>query len=769
MKAFYSFLLLSLLLLSCASTSTRAQDEPRAAWQVERFDITADASSAERALNARALLMMRNVGRGAGSSITVRLSPKAEVKSVSVNDATAPYTSQPEPRGNLQRLLIRIPGSAIAPDATVGVMVEYRLPVAENSSLAAISPTGSLFLPLSFWYPAPNTLFALRGADVAPYTLTVNGEMAVSSGLQKQPRNLTSKYEQSLNAQPFFVTGDWETSEGTGAARGIKSWLAKGSGADERKQAEALVNLAAAARSFYSELLGPAPDAPVNLVAVTRGAGFSEGGTVLLDAAVFRRTRIDSTTALLVAEAVARLWIGGQTAVRGEGSGVIREGLSRYLANLFLEKQFGPETANAERMRQRVAYAALARRELPLSQATPLDDTFYGSVPNKGAMVWRLVERALGHDVFLGLIRAALQSGRNGPNGLTLAALRAALVERGGAGVKAILDQELDQPTDMDLMAGLPQQRGAQWVSALRNLGSPDATVTVVATTMSGERLKVETSIPARNFGEAVFNTSARLTRVEIDPDKLYPQLDYSNDVAPRLRPASEALAEAARLFGGQQYAQAESLMREQLAVSPHMQEARLLLARALLALNRLDEAEKEFRAALDEGTPAPATLAWANIGLGEIALRRGQAAEAVRRYNEAVRADAEYASTVAARAGRINAEAKAGVASPVDDSARAFIAQLDTAIKGGKKAELEALIVPGELGRFVQGIVGSQPELWQTRVLRTEQLDSTRLAVDVSINAREFGRDQAGTAVLFLSRLNNGWKLSAIEFFEVR
>ena len=82
-----------------------------------------------------------------------------------------------------------------------------------------------------------------------------------------------------------------------------------------------------------------------------------------------------------------------------------------------------------------------------------------------------------------------------------------------------------------------------------------------------------------------------------------------------------------------------------------------------LLAQNKLDEAEKEFRAALDERLPTPFALGWGNIGLGEIALRKGQAAEAARRFNEAVRAEADYASTLAARNGRIKAEAAANAA----------------------------------------------------------------------------------------------------------
>jgi hypothetical protein len=489
---------------------------------------------------------------------------------------------------------------------------------------------------------------------------------------------------------------------------------------------------------------------------------------VLLETAAFRRAKIDSRTALLVSEAIARLWIGGQTATRGEGSGLVREGLVRFLATLFLEKQFGREAAQAEMQRERLAYAAVSKRDAPLSRTTPVDDTYYNSVPNKGAMVWRLVDRRLGREVFLGALRAQLQAGKGNLNGMSLAGFRAALVERGGQGMQALLEQQIDQVTDMDLMVGLPQQRGADWVSALRNLGSTDASVTIVATTEQGQQLSIEGNIPAKNFAEAIFKSSSRPVRVEVDPDKLYPQLDYANDVVPRGRDLTEALLEANRQFGAQDYVRAEAVAREIMNVAPRLQEARIVLARALLGQNKLEEAEKLFRSALDDPLPTSLTLAWSSIGLGEINLRRGQTAEAARRFNEAVRADGEYGSSLAARAGRINAESANSGSPPVDDSAKAFLAQLDQTITAGKKAELEARVVSGELLRFVSGIVGIT-EAWQTRVLRTETLDANLIAADVNIRAKQLGQEQSGSAVLILARTGGGWKLAGIELFEVR
>ncbi|MDQ3666023.1 MAG: tetratricopeptide repeat protein [Acidobacteriota bacterium] len=743
-----------------------AQEEGSAVWQVTHFDITATPQPADRALSAVANLAARNVGNGAGTSFTFRINNKAGVKLVTVGGATANFRAVAEARGNLQRVTVTLPNS-VAPGGSTNLSISYSLSVENNTGLAAISPLASQFLPQSFWYPAPNTPFTVRGSDTAPFRLTINGANAISSGVEKSGSG-SSVYEQGLNAQPFFVQGEWERIDGSGDVKDVSALVPKGASAEERRQAESIMSLVASARAFYAAMLGPAPAAPIRIVSVRRGSGFNEAGTVLLEAGAFRRAKIDSATAMLLSEAVARLWIGGQTAVRGEGSGVIRDGLVRFLTTLFIEKQFGREALTAELLRQRLAFGAVAKRDAPLSRSTPLDDTYFNSVPNRGAMLWRLADRRVGREIFMALVREQLQAGKDNLNGLSLAALRAALVQRGGEKLKTLLDQQIDQVIDMDLLIGLPQQRGAEWVSALRNLGSSDALVTVTATTDRGEQLSVEVTVPARNFADATFKTTAKLVRAEIDPEKLYPQLDYANDSAPRSRDIGEAIAEATRFFGAQDFTKAESVAREILAVHPRMQEALIILARALLAQNRNDEAEKLFRMALNELLPTPGAIAWANIGLGEISLKRGQAAEAAKRFNDAVRSDADYASSLTARAARIRAESAAG-APPVDESVRAFVKQLDQAITSGKKVELESRIVPGELVRFVGGIVGSQPEIWQTTVFRTEPLDSNLVAVDVSINAKELGQQQSGTAVLILSRAGGGWKLTGIELFEVR
>ncbi len=756
---------LTIILLLVFSSAVAAQEEARAAWQITRFDINANAQLAQRALAATAVLNATNVGRGIGSSFTFRIHAKAAIKSVTVGGASANFRTVNESYGGLQRVTVTLP-AAVAPDAAVVLNISYTLPVESNTGLAAISSAGSQFLPMSFWYPAPGTPYTAKGADTAPVRLVVNGTGVISSGLQKSDASGAVVYENALNGQPFFLQGDWEQIAGSADNKNISAFVTRGSPAEDRKRADALIALASNARAFYAGLLGPAPEIPVRLVAVRRGAGFDDSGTVLLEPGAFRRSQVDSTTALLISEAIARLWIGAQTPVRAEGGAVLREGLVRFLATRFIEKQFGHGAAEAEQMHERLAYSAVVLREAPLSKVTSLDPTYFSTVPNKGAMVWRLVEQRLGHAAFIGIIREMLAPGK--VSGLTLSAMRDVIVQRGGAPLKTLLDHLLDQATDVDLLIGLPQQRGNESVSALRNLGTIDVVTTARATTASGEQISVDVTVPARNFGEAVFKTSARVMRVEIDPDKLYPQLDYSNDTMPRAPDVRDALAEATRLLGTQDFVKAEVAARAILANTPQVQEASIVLGRALLAQNRVAEAEKLFRSLLAQPLPTPAAIAWANIGLGEISLKQGQAAEAASRFNDAVRADAEYASSLAARSGRIRAETAANTL-PVDPAIRTFIGQLDQAIASGKKVELEPRVVSGELVRFISGVVGTQPEFWRTKVLRTEQWDADLFAADVSLETRELGKEQSGTALYILSRNNGNWKLVGIDLFEVR
>src|SRR6185503_19972098 len=135
----------------------------------------------ERTLTVAGTINATNVGGSARRVMTVRLNNEASVKSVAVAGAAAMFRPGPESRGELQRIEIALPTPA-TPGTSTSVTVNYPLPVESNSGLSAISPIATQFLPLSFWYPMPNTPYSVRGADTAPFHLTVNIPNAISSG-----------------------------------------------------------------------------------------------------------------------------------------------------------------------------------------------------------------------------------------------------------------------------------------------------------------------------------------------------------------------------------------------------------------------------------------------------------------------------------------------------------------------------------------------------------------------------------------------------------
>ncbi|HEU4434930.1 MAG TPA: hypothetical protein VFR51_16215, partial [Pyrinomonadaceae bacterium] len=283
-------------LLVCLLVPARAQAPNPPIWQVTLFDINANVQQAERTLSVTATINATNVGGSPSRTLTARLNSKASVKSVAVAGAAGTFRPGAETRGDLQRIEIALPSPA-SPGSSTNVTINYTLPVESNTGLSSISPIGTQFLPLAFWYPMPNTPYTVRGADSSAFRLTVNIANVISSGVEKSGSPGSITFEQSIHGQPFFVQGDWDKVDGAGDGKGIAVLLEKGGSADDRKRADALIAFAGAARSFFAASLGPAPDVPLRIVAVRRGAGFNDSGTVLIDADTLHLPKIDAASA----------------------------------------------------------------------------------------------------------------------------------------------------------------------------------------------------------------------------------------------------------------------------------------------------------------------------------------------------------------------------------------------------------------------------------------------------------------------------------------
>jgi hypothetical protein len=744
-------LLFAFFLLSFA-VGVFGQDEARvsATWQVQKYDIAAmlPQNEADRNLTAKAKLDIKNVSSKAASTLTLRISQSAEISAVNVSGSTVDFTKGEEKvgTGSLQRVVVRMP--SVQSGSSVAITVDYKLNVKDNSGLNLISPNGSQFLPLSYWYPTPNSWYFARGADYAPFKIQLNssGQTLISSGSEN-----AGSFESKSAGQPFFVAGSWDAVN-TG---GVSVYLSKGAGAEEQKRAAEISAIATEAKAFVANLLGAAPSDPIRIVSVTRGGGYSSGGTILLDDSVFYRSKVDSLAAMQIAEAIAKMWLGNSVAISGDGGGVIREGLTKFIATQFIESKYGKDVADVERLRQRIAYSSVSRRDAPITVVTALDDYYFPEVANKGAMIWRILSRKAGPDEFFKTIKREIQDGS-----VSLADLRRAFSSE-----KPFLDYMFDQVTDTNLLVGLPQVGAGETKVALRNTAPIDVTVNVAALSVNGQVMSAPATIRAQSFGEVVFKTPNKISRVEIDPDKLYPQTDYSDDVAPREVTDSDLLLAVKRSFDKQEFAAAEKTARLVLRDLPRYDDVRVLLARSILAQNRTVDAEKEFRAVLDEKLPAPRSLAWANVGLAEIATKASQNAAAVKFAEEAIRADAEYGASLAARniRNRLNTPATA------DESVKAYFANFDRIAISNRKAEIEALAYPGEVTRFISGISGQTVE-WKTQVNYVDKIDANNVLVETNLSIRLLNKEtETGLGVFRLTRAGSSWKLSGVEIFEVR
>lgn len=740
------------LLTVVASSALFAQADTRlsATWQVEKYDIRVSLPSDDRSRNADvvAIVEVKNISGRPASSLTLRVTPFAEVSSVKVSGASIEPNKSEEKLGgglSLQRLVMRLP--SIAAGANVTAEVNYRLVIKENSGLAALSPSSSHFLPLSFWYPTPNSWFFPRGSDRAQFNIQVTGgQSALSSG-----SGSAGRYENKLFGEPFFLSGNWEQK----TVGQVAVFVPQGLSADASSRAEELGRLYSDAVKFMSELLGKAPDVPLRIVSSRRGGGFSSGGTLIVDEAVFRRPKIDSLTALNIAEGAARLWIGGTARVDGDGYGVITEGLVRYAADLFIEKKFGRAAADAERLRQRASYAAISRRAPAINTISPLVDVYYPVVANKGAMIWRVMASRTGQKEFFDLLRSAMSDGHT-----DLSEIRGRLPVD-----KDTIEYFFDKQTDVNLLAGLPRVESGETKVALRNTGSIPVEVDVVALLENGQTMRTSATIRAASFGDVSFKTNSKLVRVEIDADKVYPQTDYSDDVAPRETTDNDPILAAKRYFDRQDFAVAEKTAATLLRGAPYVDELRVILGRSLLGQNKTDPARREFQTVLDDPLPTARSMAWSLLGLADIAQRSGDNGRALELISAVIAADADYGAGLAAR----NLRNRINTGSEVDASIRSFFTDFDRAASSNRKADLDNLAFASEVTRFLSGISGST-ESWRTTVKRVDRLDAATVLVEAEMNVRLLGRnEETGIAVYRLVRAGSGWRLMNVEIFEVR
>lgn len=782
-----------LLALCLFSTTILAQE-----FEVKKYDLNARLDNEAHELGARARLRLVNLStrdlmdkilQSIGTDkprLSFFLNSKAKVTEMKLNGQTVQFRASDDPRSNLLVVSTEITSSyASAPE--FDVEFAYTIPVPDRNPALHISTGESYILPSSFWFPVKHTPFAEHGADTAPFSITLDSALGqnmkfVSTGLSKG----ANQYEQILAAQPLFFVGDYEvlTRGNTEGGAAIEIYTPRGLDEKGKQQATRLADEATKVVEFYTKYFGVPQSGVFRIVTVKeRGIGLAAPGVMTVDDSLFRRNVLDQGTIELMANAASRSWIDGRVLLRGRGTWMLRDGLPVYLAAQYLGSRFGEAQKSEAFERYRRAYEPIARgQDAALLMQNPLDRNYVTSVFNKGASVWRIIEKKIGADAFNQLVRRvldrqrldvlSLSEWRNPLCGATRCTvfkseLLSATAAAEREAMKTVFAQWVETVVLPDFAVGQPQATANGQESAIVNFGDGEFMVDVVALVEGGEPIRRTVSLKGGEYSAITFPANARVTRIEVDPEKIYVQKDYNNDVFPRRAAAGDLYGQASLAYTKGEFAVAETKAREALSAEPNTPTLEALLGRILLAQKKNDEALRVFNSALGR-TPIPLqAFAWANLGLGELAMQRGANAEATEFYRLAAAADLDPATTEAARDGALKAERAANTVKLPED-VKAFLKQFDDAMLQGPNA-VGPLVEPGNLRDFVRRLIVTKPAAWTTEPLRTEVWDSDRIAVDVNLRVKVEGKDYAGRAIYVLSRISGKLKLNEVPAFDVR
>ena len=775
-------------------------------FEIKKYDLNARVDAASHTLNVEARLELYNLSARdlldklllAGDDkprLTFFLNPKATASKVQVNGADVPFKSAEDARNNLVRVSTDIT-SAIASVREFNVTLSYSISAVDRGQHLRISAGETLVLPPSFWFPVVHTPYGEHGADTAPFTLNVTppaGHKVISSGIRKSD----TSFEQSLAALPFFITGEFDlTSRGTGSVP-VEVWAQPGTGEIGKRQIDALATEAERISAFCAKYFNQPPGAPFRIVTIAgfgltavagegvsqaRDSNYATTGILLLDDHFLRRDVLDVGTIELLAGTIAKAWIDGKVLLRGRGSGFLRDAFPIYLAAQYLGERNGPAEREAAFEGYRRAYAPLARgSDAPLLSINSLDRNYTTSMYSKGSLAWRLLEKQIGRESLDQLVRSMLD--RQRIDVLSLIEWRAPLCTVARcANVKAMLladpskraaindlfSQWIETVTVPDFAIGQPQKTAAGWESTVVNFGTGDFTILVVATNEKGEKLEQRVAVKGGEYGAVTFAGANQIATIEADPEKIFIQKDYANDVFPRRVSASDLFGQANQAFSKNDFATAEAKMREAVRSNPGSSSLEAFLGRVLLAQNKNDDAARIFDQVLKGKLITLQAYTWAHLGLGTLLTAQKKLADAAAHFRLAAAADLDAATTVAARNGAVAAERDAGTISIAED-VKAFLRQFDAAVLQGGADSVNPLVDMGNLRRFAQSLVVRKPNSWTSEALRTETWDSNRIAVDVALKVRVDNRDHTGRAVYVLRRAQGKLLLAEVPAFDVK
>jgi tetratricopeptide (TPR) repeat protein len=804
----------------------RAQTPEFADFGILRSTVSVTLRPAEFSADVTATLELTNIARRTEArTLTLRLTKAAKVHSFTVNGQafSTDETKQPGGDTSLATYVAEL-SPPVAPGGNVTARLGYTLTYRESTNYAAITPGDTLLLPEAGWTPFLHLPQSSHGPDTAPYVLTVtrptDGEVWSSGIRQEADGNVIFTSELAglpwLIVQPYGPPVSRRVSTTNGEPLAIHVRTVSGLPPESQRQAQRLAEEVEKILVFYQALWGAVPVQEFQVLTTyrrvvadrrspeLRGRDFDTDralrhaapGAVLIETAAVRRPTLDAEMVEWLTASLAQTWLGGKVRLRGRGWGILADALPAYLTARYIEQHYGSEAERDFWLRRSFTYGRLASIRLsqqgfergidpiPVLQHPALPDYFV-SLPTKGALLFRLLERLVGRDTLLKGIKDTVAD----PSGTaTYETFRNRLVGTPPEERRAnFFKQWFEELSEPDFVIGIPLKRedGPGWSCALRNLGTGDATLPVVAVTDQGKRLTTTVELPSKGYATAIFETSENITSVELDPEKLYPQVrfgydrnskQFDNDARPERRYAFGLLLDAEATLSRrlkanetetERQAEAEKLLREAVAREPGFALARAYLARTLLAQGKLDAAAEEVAVIRRAVLPSRYPLALALLTEADLAAARKAYDQACAAYKAAYEMFSGPALDEQARRGLLASENAAGRSFPLDEELRSFLGTMDKAIRTGTSKALETCFIRPDTARFVLGIVVSKPDAWTTQGVRMERLDTQRVLLDVRVVVVSATKEeQSGTGLIFLRRVGQSWMVERLDQF---
>ncbi|HIJ87131.1 MAG TPA: M1 family peptidase [Desulfuromonadales bacterium] len=395
----YFLLLLFFLSLSCP-TSAAPTDLQEPVVLHQKIEITLTPS--EHLLRGTSTITF-----AAGTqSVSLKLSPTAQIESVTVSGAQLPYSFSD---GTLS---LNMPETA--KHETVPVSVTYRaffndpLPQPGGSSedptygvRGAITTQGTFLSDSAGWYPLPPSLPLKRSIRVsapAGIEAITHGKRVARS--TKDSVTTSSWEELRPTGGLTLCAGPYRVDERREAGVDLYSYFY----ADNATLSSRYLDAAAKYLRIYSDLFGPYPFEKFAVVENFFPTGYGFPSFTLLGSTIIRLPFIIETS--FPHEIVHSWWGNAIEADQSEGNWT--EGLTTYLADYLLKERHSAEEGREYRLQLLSDFATLVTTDtdFPLTAFRSRVDPASRSVGyGKSAMLFHMIRTGIGDDAFFGALR----------------------------------------------------------------------------------------------------------------------------------------------------------------------------------------------------------------------------------------------------------------------------------------------------------------------------------------------------------------------------